>query len=92
MLIFLYLWLVFGQINFSLARFISFLIIRFFSTSQRKKRIDVKLDELWTVDLGLPADRGLSTIIRSTSTRLQALVRLRIILLKIKSQLLKSEW
>jgi hypothetical protein len=42
------------------------LIIRFFTTSQRKKRIDVKLDELWTVDCGL------STIIRSTSTRLQA--------------------
>ncbi len=55
------------------------LIIRFFTTSQRKKRIDVQLDELWTVDLGLPADRGLSTIMRSTSTRLQALVRLRII-------------
>ncbi len=68
------------------------LIIRFFTTSQRKKRIDVQLDELWTVDCGLPADRGLSTIIRSTSTRLQALVRLRIIILKIKSQLLKSEW
>ncbi len=42
------------------------LIIRFFTTSQRKKRIDVQLDELWTVDYGL------STIIRSTSTRLQA--------------------
>ena len=54
--------------------------------------MDVQLDQLWTVDCGLPADRGLSTIIRSTSTRLQALVRLRIILLKIKSQLLKSEW
>ncbi len=52
------------------------LIIRFFTTSQRKKRIDVQLDELWTVDL---VCRGLSTIIRSTSTRLQALVRLRII-------------
>jgi hypothetical protein len=49
------------------------LIIRFFTTSQRKKRIDVQLDELWTVDCGL------STIMRSTSTRLQALVRLRII-------------
>ncbi len=42
------------------------LIIRFFTTSQRKKRIDVQLDELWTVDCGL------STIILSTSTRLQA--------------------
>ncbi len=41
--------------------------------------MDVQLDQLWTVDCGLPADRGLSTIILSTSTRLQALVRLRII-------------
>jgi hypothetical protein len=35
------------------------LIIRFFPTNQRKKRFDVQLGELWTVD------RGQSTIIRS---------------------------
>ncbi len=38
--------------------------------------MDVQLDQLWTVDCGLPADRGLSTIIRSTSTRLQATVKI----------------
>ena len=35
------------------------LIIRFFTTNQRKKRFEVQLGEQWTVDCGL------STIIRS---------------------------
>ena len=36
-----------------------YLIIRFFTNNLRKKRFEVQLSELWTVD------RGLSTIIRS---------------------------
>lgn len=35
-----------------------YLIIRFFTTNREKKRFEVQLGELWTVDLGL------STIIR----------------------------
>jgi len=43
-----------------------FLIIRFVTSNQRKVRFEVHLGELWSVD-----SRQL-TIIRSTSTRLQA--------------------
>ena len=48
------------------------LIIRFVSSNQGKVRFEVHLGELWTVDSRLPAGCGLSTIIRSTSIRLQA--------------------